>query len=259
MSTTLKTVLVTGAAKRLGRAIVLDLARHGWSVAIHYNSSEKEARATAADAATAGVRVALLKADLNRESETATLIEHAVAELGPLTGLVNSASLFENDDWYSVSRESWDKHMETNLRAPFVLAQAFARQVPREEHGACEACGAIVNLIDQRVLKPTPQFFSYSLSKAGLKWLTTTLAQALAPRVRVNAVAPGPTIINARQSQADFARQRDATVLGRGAEPQDVCDAVRYLLEASAVTGQMLAVDGGQHLIWQTPDVGVKE
>jgi NAD(P)-dependent dehydrogenase (short-subunit alcohol dehydrogenase family) len=259
MTVALKTVLVTGAAKRLGRAIVLDLARHGWSVAIHYNSSEKEARATAADAATAGVRVALLKADLNRESETATLIERAVAELGPLTGLVNSASLFENDDWYSVSRESWDKHMETNLRAPFVLAQAFARQVPRDAHGACEACGAIVNLIDQRVLKPTPQFFSYSLSKAGLKWLTTTLAQALAPRVRVNAVGPGPTIINARQSAADFARQRDATVLGRGAEPQDVCDAVRYLLEASAVTGQMIAVDGGQHLIWQTPDVGVKE
>ena len=248
-----KTVLITGGAKRLGRAIVLDLARHGWSVAIHYNSSEKEARATAADAATAGVKVALLKADLSRESETATLIERAAQELGPLTGLVNSASLFENDDWYSVSRESWDKHMETNLRAPFVLAQAFARQVPRDAHGA------IVNLIDQRVLKPTPQFFSYSLSKAGLKWLTTTLAQALAPRVRVNAVGPGPTIINTRQSQADFTRQREATVLGRGAEPQDICDAVRYLLDASAVTGQMLAVDGGQHLIWQTPDVDVKE
>ena len=253
MTTAAKAVLVTGAAKRLGRAIALDLARHGWSVAIHYNLSEKEARATAADAATAGVNVALLKADLSRESETATLIERAAAELGPLSGLVNSASLFENDDWYSVSRESWDKHMETNLRAPFVLAQAFARQVPRDGHGA------IVNLIDQRVLKPTPQFFSYSLSKASLKWLTTTLAQALAPRVRVNAVAPGPTIINARQSAADFARQRESTVLGRGAEPQDVCDAVRYLLEASSVTGQMLAVDGGQHLIWQTPDVGVKE
>ena len=253
MTTAVKTVLVTGAAKRLGRAIVLDLARHGWSVAIHYNSSEKEARATAADAATTGVKVALLKADLSRESETATLIERAAAELGPLTGLVNSASLFENDDWYSVTRESWDKHMETNLRAPFVLAQAFARQVPRDAHGA------IVNLIDQRVLKPTPQFFSYSLSKASLKWLTTTLAQALAPRVRVNAVGPGPTIINARQSAADFSRQRESTLLGRGAEPQDICDAVRYLLEASAVTGQMLAVDGGQHLIWQTPDVGVKE
>ena len=253
MTAAVKTALVTGAAKRLGRAIALDLARHGWSIALHYNSSEKEARATAADAATTGVKVALLKADLGRESETATLIERAAAELGPLTALINSASLFENDDWYSVTRESWDKHMEVNLRAPFVLAQAFAQQVPRDE------TGAIVNLIDQRVLKPTPQFLSYSLSKSGLYWLTTTLAQALAPRVRVNAVGPGPTMVNARQSQADFARQREATVLGRGAEPQDVCDAVRYLLEASSVTGQMIAVDGGQHLIWQTPDVSVKE
>jgi NAD(P)-dependent dehydrogenase (short-subunit alcohol dehydrogenase family) len=248
-----KTVLVTGGAKRLGRAIVLDLARHGWNVALHYHSSEKEARATAADAATSGVKVALVKADLGREEETAALVGRAAAEIGPLSALVNSASVFENDDWYSVSRESWDRHMETNLRAPFVLAQVFALQVPRDGRGA------IVNVIDQRVLKPTPQFFSYSLSKAGLKWLTTTLAQALAPRVRVNAVGPGPTIINARQSQADFARQREATVLGRGAEPQDVCDAVRYLLEAGAVTGQMIAVDGGQHLIWQTPDVAVKE
>jgi len=253
MIAAVKTALVTGAAKRLGRAIALDLARHGWSIALHYNSSEKEARATAADAATTGVKVALLKADLGRESETATLVERAAAELGPLTALINSASLFENDDWYSVTRESWDKHMEVNLRAPFVLAQAFAQQVPRDE------TGAIVNLIDQRVLKPTPQFLSYSLSKSGLYWLTTTLAQALAPRVRVNAVGPGPTMVNARQSQADFARQREATVLGRGAEPQDVCDAVRYLLGASSVTGQMIAVDGGQHLIWQTPDVSVKE
>lgn len=247
------TVLVTGGAKRLGRALVLDLARHGWNIALHYHSSEKEARATAADAGTAGVKVALLKADLGHEQETAGLIDAAVKELGPLSALVNSASLFENDDWYSVTRESWDRHMETNLRAPFVLSQAFARQIPRD------GTGAIVNIIDQRVLKPTPQFLSYSLSKAGLNWLTTTLAQALAPRVRVNAVGPGPTIINARQSQADFARQREATVLGRGAEPQDVCDAVRYLLEATSVTGQMIAVDGGQHLIWQTPDVAVKE
>ncbi len=187
------------------------------------------------------------------EAETEALVKRAVAELGPLSALVNSASMFENDDWYSVSRESWDKHIETNLRAPFVLAQEFARQLPRD------VPGAIVNLIDQRVLKPTPQFISYSLSKAGLFWLNTTLAQALAPRIRVNAVGPGPTIINVRQSQADFNRQREATVLGRGAEPQDVCDAVRYLLEAQSVTGQMIAVDGGQHLIWKTPDVSGKE
>jgi len=248
-----KTVLVTGGAKRLGRSIVLNLARHGWNVALHYNASEKEARATCADAQAQGVKAALLKADLAREAEMAGLVDRAVAELGTLSALVNSASLFENDAWYSVTRESWDHHMEINLRAPFVLSQAFARQVPRD------GTGAIVNIIDQRVLKPTPQFLSYSLSKAALKWLTTTLAQALAPRVRVNAVGPGPTIINARQSQADFARQREATVLGRGAEPQDVCEAVRYLLEAAAVTGQMIAVDGGQHLIWQTPDVSVKE
>ncbi|HEY7979497.1 MAG TPA: SDR family oxidoreductase [Rhizomicrobium sp.] len=253
MADRIKTVLITGAAKRLGRAIALDLARHGWNIALHYNSSEKEARATCEDARTAGVRVALLKAELMHESETATLVSNAVKELGPITALINSASLFENDEWVSATRESWDKHMEVNLRAPFVLAQSFAKQLPREQKGA------IVNLIDQRVLKPTPQFMSYSLSKAGLYWLNTTLAQALAPRIRVNAVGPGPTMRNARQTEADFSRQREATMLKSGAEPQDICDAVRYLLDAPAVTGQMIAVDGGQHLAWRTPDVNVVE
>jgi|SRR5579871_2070266 len=253
MSLSPKTVLVTGAAKRLGRAIALDLARHGWSVAIHYRSSEKEARATEADARTSGAKTVLLKADLSVENETASLIGRAVEALGPLTALVNSASIFENDDWYSADRASWDKHLETNLRAPFVLAQNFARQIPRG------GTGAIVNLIDQRVLKPTPQFISYSVSKAALYWLNTTLAQAFAPRIRVNAVGPGPVMKNERQSVADFNRQREATLLGRGAEPQDIADAVRYLLNAPNVTGQMLAVDGGQHLIWQTPDVSGKE
>lgn len=249
----MKTALVTGAAKRLGRAIALDLAKHGWDVAIHYGSSENEALGTVEEARKVGVRAAALKADLSREDETSTLIARAAKELGPLTALVNSASVFENDDWKNASRASWDKHIETNLRAPFVLSQEFAKQLPDSERGA------IVNIIDQRVLKPTPQFLSYSLSKGGLFWLNTTLAQALAPRIRVNAVGPGPTLINARQSQTDFDRQREATVLGHGADPQDVCDAVRYLLGASAVTGQMLAVDGGQHLIWKTPDVSVTE
>ena len=253
MSALPKTALITGAAKRLGRAIALDLARHGWNIAIHYNTSEKEARATEADARTSGVKVALLKADLSKENESAALVARAAKELGPLGALVNSASIFENDEWYSADRKSWDLHMETNLRAPFVLSQDFARQVPRDGHGA------IVNLIDQRVLKPTPQFISYSVSKAALFWLNTTLAQALAPRVRVNAVGPGPTMKNERQSVADFNRQREATILGHGAEPQDICDAVRYLLGAPSVTGQMIAVDGGQHLIWQTPDVSGRE
>ncbi|SRR5579885_2391521 len=249
----MKAVLVTGAAKRLGRAIALDLARAGWAVAIHYKSSDAEARQTAADARVAGAKVSLVRADLANEAEASALIGQAARELGPLTALVNSASLFENDDWQSATRKSWDAHMETNLRAPFVLSQAFAKQLARG------AEGAIVNVIDQRVLKPTPQFISYSLSKAGLWWLTTTLAQALAPRVRVNAVAPGPTMRNVRQSEADFRRQQEATLLGRGADAEDICQAVRYLLDARAVTGQMIAVDGGQHLIWQTPDVMGKE
>jgi NAD(P)-dependent dehydrogenase (short-subunit alcohol dehydrogenase family) len=249
--TAIKTVLITGAAKRLGRAIAMHLADKGWNVAIHYHCSAEDAESAVAEARAKGVKAVSLKADLSREEEMVGLIDRAAAALGPLTALVNSASLFENDDWQSASRASWDAHMEINLRAPFVLSQAFARQVPGK--------GAIVNIIDQRVLKPTPQFISYSLSKAGLYWLTTTLAQALGPEIRVNAVGPGPTLRNARQSEADFARQRDATVLKRGAEPEGVAHAVDYLLNADAVTGQMLAVDGGQHLIWQTPDVRVSE
>jgi NAD(P)-dependent dehydrogenase (short-subunit alcohol dehydrogenase family) len=248
-----KNVLVTGAAKRLGRAIALDLGSAGWNVALHYKTSAGEAEAAAAQIRGHGVKAALLQADLARETESEALVGRAAQAIGPLTALINSASIFENDDWRSATRASWDLHMEVNLRGPLVLSQRFAAQLPGG------AAGAIVNIIDQRVLKPTPQFLSYSLSKAGLHWLTTTLAQGLAPRIRVNAVGPGPTLRNERQSEADFARQRDATILGHGADPADICAAVRYLLEAPCVTGQMIAVDGGQHLIWRTPDVQVTE
>jgi NAD(P)-dependent dehydrogenase (short-subunit alcohol dehydrogenase family) len=248
-----RTVLVTGAAKRLGRAIALDLARDGWDIALHFNTSQSEAEQTADRVRAEGRRVALLKADLSNEAEVGSLIGRAVEALGTITALINSASIFEPDDWATASRESWNRHLAVNLRAPFVLSQAFARSLPSEMKGV------IVNIIDQRVLKPTPQFLSYSVSKAGFYWLNTTLAQALAPHIRVNAVAPGPTIMNARQSEAHFRRQRESTILGGGAETEDVCDAVRYLLTASAVTGQMIAVDGGQHLIWQTPDTMVLE
>ena len=245
----MKNVLVTGAAKRLGRAIALDLAAQGWNVAIHYNGSEKDADSAAQAVRTFGGKAVLLKCDLSEEAQTATLVARAVRELGPLTALINSASLFEKDDWQSATRQSWDDHMEVNLRGPLLLSQHFAEQLPAGTKGS------IINIIDQRVLKPTPQFLSYSLSKAGLYWLTTTLAQGMAPHIRVNAVGPGPTLKNPRQSDTDFNRQRAATILGHGADPADICGAVRYLLEADAVTGQMIAVDGGQHLIWQTPDV----
>ena len=190
--------------------------------------------------------------DLSMEDDAQRLVSRAGDAVGPLTALVNNASIFEIDTIATMTRASWDKHMETNLRAPLVLCQNFAEQLPDG------AEGAIVNLLDQRMLKPTPQFLSYGVSKAGLHWLTVTLAQALAPRIRVNAVAPGPTLKNDRQSEAHFKRQQESTILGRGATPQDVAAATRYLLEARAVTGQMIAVDGGQHLVWRTADVSVE-
>ena len=249
----IKTVLVTGAAKRLGRAIALDLAGAGWNVAIHYYGSSQDAEAAAAEVRGLGAKCVTIAANFTKEEETASVVPTAVTALGPLTALINSASLFENDDWQSATRKTWDDHIETNLRAPLLLSQMFAKQLPEGERGN------IVNIVDQRVLKPTPQFLSYSVSKAGLYWLTTTLAQGMGPRIRVNAIGPGPTLRNPRQTEEDFSRQRDATILKRGADPADICQAVRYLLEADAVTGQMLAVDGGQHLIWQTPDVQVGE
>lgn len=243
-----KAVLVTGAAKRLGRAIALELARAGWAVAVHYNSSKSDAEATAREIAAFGVRTGIFRADLAKESEAAALIPQTAVSFGPFTALVNNASLFESDTIESFNSQSWNSHIAVNLHAPLLLSQAFARQVPEG------ASASIVNLLDQRLLKPTPHFLSYGVSKAGLHWLTVTLAQALAPRIRVNAVAPGPTMRNARQSEIHFQRQTESTILGRGATPEDVANATRYLLEAQSVTGQMIAVDGGQHLIWRTTD-----
>jgi NAD(P)-dependent dehydrogenase (short-subunit alcohol dehydrogenase family) len=254
MTPATKTVLITGSAKRLGRAIALHLGAAGWSVAVHYNVSQGDAEETVAALHRLGVHAAALNADLSMEEDTQRLIGRANKAVGPLTALINNASVFENDTLATMTRESWDKHMETNLRAPVVLAQNFAEQLPEG------ADGAIVNLLDQRLLKPTPHFLSYGVSKAGLHWLTLTLAQALGPRIRVNAVAPGPTLRNARQSENHFRRQQASTILGHGASPEDVAAATLYLLEARAVTGQMIAVDGGQHLVWRTADVtGVVE
>jgi len=246
--------LVTGAGLRIGRALAVELAVAGYDVAIHYRHSDKQARETAALVVAAGRRAELVQTDLADETETAMLIEQTNKVIGPLSLLVNSASLFEYDDIMSMSRQSWDTHMNVNLRAPIKLAQDFAAQ---SEKGANNL---IVNIIDQRVLKLTPQFFSYTLSKSALWTATQTMAQALGPAgIRVNAIAPGPVLKNARQSDDDWRRQNEATVLGQGATPDDVAGALIYLAGANAVTGQMITVDGGQHLIWQTPDVLVKE
>ncbi len=237
-------VLVTGAAKRLGRAIALRLARDGYDVAIHYRSSKPEAEAMAAEIKALGRRTALVDGELSKEAEVATIVPRASAALGGLTALVNSASVFEDDRVETATRASWDKHIDTNLRAPLVLAQAFAKQLPPG------AKGGIVNIIDQQVLNLTPQFLSYTVSKAGLWTLTRTLAQALAPAIRVNAVAPGPSLKAERQSQENFDAHVKATLLQRPSEPQDIAGAVAYLLAAPAVTGQMIVVDSGQHLAW---------
>jgi len=242
-----KTALVTGAARRIGRAIALDLARHGWAVAVHCRRSETEAREVVRRIEEAGGRAALVRADLAREAEVEALVPQAAAALGPLTCLVNNASTFELDLADTVTRASWDAHLETNLRAPFVLTQAFARQLPEGESGN------VINLLDQRVWNLTPYFISYTVSKAGLWTLTRSLALALAPRIRVNAIGPGPALRSPRQTEADFARQCEMTPLKRGTSPEEICDAVRFILGAPALTGQMIVLDGGQHLGMKLP------
>ena len=245
-----KSVLITGAGKRIGRAIALDLASQGWGVAVHYFTSKDDADDVVAEITRQGGRAVAVQADLGVEAETSSLVPAAVEQLGPLTALINNASVFERDEIDDADRQSWDRHMETNLRAPLVLSQAFARQLPAEERGC------IVNIIDQRVWNLTPHFVSYTLSKAGLWTLTQTLALALAPRIRVNGIGPGPTLRNDRQSEEHFAAQWENIPLQRPTGPEEICQGVRFILDAPALTGQMIALDGGEHLGWAQPGRG---
>lgn len=239
-----RAALVTGAARRIGRALAEELAAEGYAVAVHYHRSAAEAEDVVRAIAAKGGRAVALGADLQREAEAAALVPCAAAALGPIGVLVNNASLFERDDALTATRASWDAHLETNLRAPFVLIQEFARQLPPQ------ASGAVVNMLDQRVWNLTPYFTSYTVSKAALWTLTQTLALALAPRIRVNAIGPGPTLASARQSPAQFREQAQRTPLGRVTDPAEIAAALRYILGAPALTGQMIALDGGQHLGW---------
>ncbi len=247
--------LVTGGGKRIGRAICLALAGAGFDVAVHHRGSDGDAEAVADEVRALGRRAAVVQADLTQEAEVRGLVPAAVAVLGSLGVLVNNASVFEDDRIGELldegGRETWDRHLETNLRAPVVLAEAFAAQAPDGS--------AIVNLLDQRVLKPDPRFFSYALSRNALWWATRTLAQGLAPRIRVNGVGPGPTLPSIHQSDAQFEAEAKAVPLARAGSPEAVAAAVLWLVDAELVTGQMIAVDGGQHLAWQTPDIEAAE
>ena len=239
-----RVALVTGGAHRLGREIVLALARQGFDVAIHFNSSQDEAEETLADVQALGRRAALLQADLADEVQVERLIPRAIEQFGPIGVLINNASRFDRDEWHDVTRASWDAHMDANLRTPFVLIQAFARVLP------ADAEGVVINMIDQRVWSLTPHFVSYTVSKAGLWALTQTMALALAPRIRVNAIGPGPALPSPRQTEAQFARQSASVPLGHGTSADGGGRAAVMILGLPAMTGQMIALDGGQHLQW---------
>jgi len=233
--------LVTGAARRIGRAVSLALADAGWDVVVHYRGAAADAEALVAEIEGRGRRAHALHADLSVEAETEALMP-AAAALGPITCLINNASTFERDTVATSTRETWDTHMEVNLRAPFLLSQAFQAQLPAGMDGA------IINIIDQRVWNLTPDFTTYTLSKAGLWGLTQILARAMAPTVRVNGIGPGPTLQSVHQSADDFAEEWTAMPLARRVKPEDICRAVMFILQSPAVTGQMIAVDAGQHM-----------
>ena len=242
-----RAALVTGGAQRIGREIARSLAGAGWAVAVHYNSAAEAAADLVAEIEQAGGRAISLQADLAREQDSAALVPRAVEALGPLGCLVNNAAAFELDLIETATRGSWDQHLEPNLRAPLVLAQAFAAALP-EDRG-----GLLINMLDQRVWNTTPYFLSYTVSKAGLWTLTRTLALALAPRIRVNGIGPGPALPSPRQTPEQFERQCATMPLGQGTTPAEIAEAVQFLLRARSMTGQMLALDGGQHLGWAQP------
>jgi len=248
MTEQIKTALVTGAGRRIGRQIALDLARDGWSVAVHYVSSDDEAQHVVDEIIGMGGKAVIVEGDLGQAEVLQKIIDDSVHALGALTLLVNNASLFEYDEIGAMSIADWDQHIDVNLRAPVFLAQSFAAQLPKGQKGN------IINLIDQRVWRLTPAFFSYTISKSALWTATQTLAQALAPDIRVNAIGPGPALPSARMQLSEFEKQCKLMPLEVGTNPQEISSALAFILSAPAMTGQMIALDGGQHLAWQTPD-----
>ncbi len=259
MSTHDGAALVTGAGRRLGRAMAVALAEDGHDVVIHYAGSREGAETTAQMARAFGVRAEILQADLLDRHQIKGLVERAAEAIGrPLSVLINNASIFEYDTLQSATFESWDRHMRSNLEASYFLTQQFARQIyggKRDDRGEPVANGCVINMIDQRVRKLTPEFSTYTIAKVGLWAFTQTAAQGLAPDIRVNAIGPGPTLRGDRQSQEHFDEQRRNTVLERGSNVEDIVGAMRFILASHSVTGQLICIDGGQHLGWRTPDI----
>lgn len=245
-----RVALVTGAGRRIGRAIALGLARAGWDVAVHYRASEDEARQVAADIVALGRRAAILQCDLSDETAVRGLLPRAIAALGPVRCVVNNASLFEYDSAADFTAARLDAHMRANVAAPILLSQALHAATP----GGGEPA-AVINLLDQKLYNLNPDFLSYTLSKAALHTATTMLAQQLAPAVRVVGIAPGITMVSGDQTEAGFANAHQQTPLGRSSTPEDIADSVVYAASARALTGTTLLVDGGQHLMPLPRDV----
>jgi NAD(P)-dependent dehydrogenase (short-subunit alcohol dehydrogenase family) len=241
------TALITGAGRRIGRAIALDLGRNGWRVGVHYASSRAEAETVASEIRAMGAGAVALGADLADAAAASALVPRCAAALGAPTLLVNSAALFLDDRIETLDPAQWDRQLAVNLRAPMLLAKAFAEALPTDRRGA------IINIVDQRVWRLTPDYFSYTIAKAGLYAATRTLAQSLAPRIRVNAIGPGPVLANIHQTPAAFAQEVADTLLERATPPAEIAAAVRFILDAPSMTGQMIALDAGQHLAWPIP------
>jgi len=238
------TALVTGAGRRLGRAIALDLAQRGWRVGVHYHASSAEALGVVHEIEAMGGHAAALQANLSKLEDLAPLVEACGAQLGAPTCLINNAACFEWDSVDSLDAETWAMHLDVNLRAPVFLTQAFAKRLPEG------ASANVINVIDQKVWRLDPDYFSYTIAKSALWTATQTLAQALAPQIRVNAIAPGPVLPARDQTEAEFAEECRSTLLKRVVSIDDVTGAVRFLLQTPSITGQMIALDGGQHLAW---------
>lgn len=242
--------LVTGASMRIGKAVALSLADRGYAIAIHHRNSQGAALAVQNEIKESGGEATILHGDLADAAVATSLVGTASDALGqPISVLVNNASLFNADEIETVSPDGWDAHMDVNLKAPVLLAQSMFSALPKQQRGN------IINFIDQRVLKLNPQFFSYTLSKSGLWTATRTMAQAMAPRVRVNAIGPGPTLENNHQKPGDFEKESANVPLGHGPSLNEITDAIHFILETSSMTGQMVTLDGGQHLAWRTDDI----